>query len=410
MDYFKKRSVSKAVTLVVASMASTGLWAETRGIDGGGFRILPGVTLSTGHDDNIFESSTNQQSSSLAKLKPFVELNAQTGLNEYSVYAEAEHNSYFDASEADHTNFLTQANIHQEINSQNRITAEASIARLHNMGAAEFAPFEPEQYTERQANVVYGLGRMDGRVQVDLFGDIAKRDYKEHGNQIKDSGSQTLGATVYYRVAPKTRALVEYRRHELGYNEKQMINGSLQDSAFTVDSYLAGLTWDATDKTRGYAKLGRGTRQSEVDGVKDARSTSWEVGVSYQASARTLIQLATSQSFGLASDDPGQTSFADGINTMLSATYQWTDRINTRVSWTVRDEDIQNAEGKSLKQRDTSIVDLGLNWDLGHSTTLSFGYGYRKRDESLKAAGIAANEKDEGYSRNVYTIGVSVAI
>ena len=413
MGHFKKRTMSKAVALAVASLTCTGGWAAGA-IDIGGVLFIPQLDVKVAHDDNIFESSVDAQSSTFIETAPSVEFRAQQGLDIYSITVDAQNFHYTGASNANHTNGGVSALIHKDFTSRNRIDLEASFQRLHDLDAANGGQVnrvaEPNPYDKKAANLRYGFGNKDAIGQIELFGDIEDRDYKDREFEQKNSRTTQFGTTLFYRLAPKTRALVEFKRKELAYDRDQEINGTLQKSELTVDSYLAGLTWDATEKTNGYAKIGRRNRQSSVSGSSDAKSTGWEFGLSYQPTARSLIQLSTSRDYGLDTNDPFQSSFTDSVNTTLSWTQQWTDKISTSVSWSVFDEEVQDGQGRDLKQRDLNDVALQLSWEVSPRLTTTFGYTYRKRDEKLKAAGITAGLSDDSFDRNIFSLGVSLSI
>lgn len=413
MGHFKKRTMSRAVALAVASLTCGGGWAAGD-LDLGGVLFIPQLDVKVGHDDNVFESSTNAQSSTFIETAPSVEFRAQQGLDIYSITLDARNFHYTSTSDANHTNGGITASIHKDFTRKNRIDLEASYERLHDVDAVDGGQnngvSEPSAYDEKRAKLLYGFGNEDAIAQIDLFGEIKDREYKEREFAQKNSRTTLLGTTLFYRLAPKTRALVEFKREDLAYDRDQEVNGALQQSEVSIDSYLVGLTWDATEKTNGYAKIGRRKRGSSVSGSSDQKANAWEIGISYQPTERALIQLSTSRDYGLDDDDLLQSSFTDSVNTMLSWTQQWTDKISTSVSWSVYDEDVQNVQGRNLKQRDLNEIDVQLDWEISPRLTTTVGYIYRKRDESLRAAGIEADLSDDGFDRNIFSIGVSLSI
>lgn len=409
MKHFNKRTMSKVVALAVASLTCAGGWAAA-GVDIGGVLVIPKLDMKVAHDDNVFESSSDAQSSTFMETAPSVEFRAQQGLDIYSLTLDARNFRYSSASDANHTNGGVKGTIHKEFTRRNRIDLGASYQKLHDLDAVSDgvggSVTEPAAYDQKKANLRYGFGNEDAIAQIELFGDVEDREYKDSNFENKDSRSTQFGTTLFYRLAPKTRALVELKRKDLAYDRDQLVGGTVQKSELTIDSYLIGLTWDATEKTNGYAKIGRRNRESSVTGSSDQKATGWELGISYQPTARSLIQLSTSRDYGLDNTDPFQSSFTDSINTMLSWTQEWTDKMTTSVSWSVSDEDVQNIEGRNLKQRDLNDVTVQLVWEVSSRMTTSLGYTYRKRDESVKAAG----QTDDSFDRNIFSAGISLTL
>ncbi len=401
MQRFRNNGLAGAVALITASMISTGAVAaveEPGHIDVGVFELTPGLKTTFGHDDNVYKDKA-ERSSNFASINPSLELKAMQGVNEYSVLADVNGNRYFSERDADYTDATLSFNGHHEFNSRNRLDLSLVAAELHDANAQRASDGRPPEYIKHAADFIYGFGGEEAMARFDLFGGVDKKNYKETID--KDSSAKTLGTTVYYRVMPKTRALVELKKRKLKYDDS-----TADDSGFAVTSYLVGLNWDATAKTSGYVKVGRRYRDTEVSGVSTESSNGWEVGLSYQPLPYSTIQLSTSRDYGLETDDPTASNFTSGTNTTLSWNHNWTDRIDSNLSWTVVSEEVQNSAGTPLKDRDSDTVSLALGWKVQRWLTVSAGYTYDTRDESIKSSG----ESDNGYSRNVYTLMAEMSL
>ena len=155
--------------MVIAPMSLGGGYVQANGgIDIGGIALIPRLDVQAGHDDNIFEDSINEQSSSFIQATPSIELKAQQGLDSYSLILDAVANRYSSVSEADHTDATAALSIHKEFTSRNRIDLNASIARLNDLDAQNSLSnnvpgrdivAEPEPYTRKAADLVYGFGK-----------------------------------------------------------------------------------------------------------------------------------------------------------------------------------------------------------------------------------------------------------
>ena len=407
MQRFRNNGLAGAIALITAAMVSAGTQAaveEAAHIDMGVFELTPGLTTVFSHDDNVYKDRV-ERSSNVLTVNPSLEFKAIQGVNEYGVLLDVKSSRYFSEREADYTDYLADFDIHQEFNSRNRVDLSLAAGELHDLNALRGSDGRrPPEYIKKAGDFVYGFGSEEAKAQVEFFGGIENKNYKKTNN--KDSSAKTLGATVYYRVMPKTSVLVEVKNRDLQYDDKQLIGGVLQNAGFDVSSYLLGLDWEATAKTSGYVKAGRRYRDTDVSGISTESANGWEVGVSYQPLPYSTLQLSTSRDYGLETDNPAAADFTNGINTTLSWNHEWTDRISSDVSWTVVSEEVENASGETLKDRDSDTISLSLNWKVRRWLTVSAGYSYDARDESLKADG----QTDNGYNRNVYTLSAEMSL
>ena len=404
-NVFRCNGLACAVAIAASVIASSSVAKDAGTIELGAVQLTPDLEAGFAHDTNVYKTKTNERSSNVFQLNPSLEFKAMQGVNEYTLLLDADSNRYTSEREADYTDVQASFDIHQELNSRHRFDASVMAGELHDANSRRASDSRrPPEYIKKAGDLVYGFGRQEARIQFELFGGAETKNYKKTND--KDASTKNYGGTLYYRVMPKTRVLLEAKRRELMYDDKQLINGSLQNAGFDITSYLFGLNWDATAKTSGYVKLGRRYRDVEVAGVGRDHYTGWEVGVSYLPLPYSVIQLSTSRDYGLESDDPASASFTNGTNTTLSWSHDWSDRFNSMLSWTVVGEDVQDAQGKSLKDRDSDTVSLELGWTVDRWLKLTAGYTYDKRGESLKAAG----QVDNGFSRHIYSLGAKVSL
>ena len=413
MKIFKYNKFARAIALHTTMLASAGVLAtEDAGyINAGAFQLTPKLKTEVAHDDNVLQTKDNTRSSTILTVNPSLEAKAINGLNEYSVLLDVDSNRYASEQELDYTDISATFDVHQEFNSRNRVDFSLFGGKLHDANSLIASGKRPPEYNKQTGNFVYGFGSEQAKAQVEVFGGLEKKDYKEKENNKKDSSTKTLGSTFYYRVMPKTKALVEVKKRAMKYDEKQKNdNNQLVDAGFDVTSYLIGLSWEATAKTSGYTKFGRRSREAEASGIDRETSNAWEVGVSYQPLPYSTIQLSTTHDYGLESDDPLKADFTSGTNTTLSWNHEWSDRIGSRASWNMIREEVQGLGGQSFKDRETDTFSIGMSWKMRRWLTVHADYSREKRDESLKAAGLAADRIANDYSRNIYVVSVEMTL
>jgi len=412
--------LSLAIAMAGYGMSAVAAVEDPGHIRWNGIDITPQLKTDIGYDDNVFREGSGalkKKGSSFYSIDPSVEFKAQTGLSTYAVTLAAKDMNFNSQSDANYTDYGILGDIHQEFNSRNRLDVDWDYGVYHDAGSAidgvndKSAP----EFVRKKAGFVYGFGSMEAMARVDLFGSINKQDYEKNRGIREGLNRETkeYGATFYYRLMPKTNALFEVKQRDLSYDRKLTdANNNGKSPGYDITSYLVGLSWDATAKTTGYAKIGRRYRETDLRDTNNQKIdkegyTGWEVGVSYMPVDHSVIQLSTVRDYGLEYDNPQDDTFTKGTTTTLAWNHDWTSRIGTNVSYSYTDEEVQSALATNNKDRKVKTFGVGVDWKVRRFVTLSLGYQNTDRDESLKPGSTADNDS---YRRNVYTLSAELAI
>ncbi|WP_281648196.1 outer membrane beta-barrel protein [Parendozoicomonas sp. Alg238-R29] len=400
-----------AVASITAGAMAQAAEIEPGSIQLGAIELTPKLLTEYRYDDNVFregDKSTGlaNKSSDVFVIAPSLDFRAKSGLNEYGVVLEVKDVTYSSEHDADYTDYGVLGDLTHEFNSRNRIAANLQFGSYSDEGATRSGVNDKAapEYDLKKGGFVYGFGSMQAMARIDVFANFDDKDYDELG--YKDKSSNEYGATVYYRLMPKTDILFEVKERKLDYDDKQNINGSLQNAGFDITSYLVGVNWEATAKTSGYAKFGRRYRTSEIDGVSKEGYNGWEVGVSYMPLTYSVIQLSAIRDYGLESDNPVDADFTKGTTTRVSWDHSWSEKVKTRAFGSYTDEEVQNAAGQTTRDRAVKEYGVAVDYNLKRWVTLTAGYTYTDRNEDAKLVGVS----EDNYDRNVYMLSANFTL
>ncbi|USE35311.1 hypothetical protein [Endozoicomonas sp. SCSIO W0465] len=372
----------------------------------GPVEVTPMAALAIGHDDNIFregEGELADKSSTVVDVDASVAFKAQQGMSTYEAKLAAKNTSFTSVSDANFTDYGVTGLIHQEFNSRNRLDVDFDLGRYHDAGSTVDGADNKEapEFTRTKGGLKYGFGSTQAMMRADLFGNYNKQTYQEAAGEKEGSDRKSVEyvTTVFYRFMPKTDALVEIKQRELDYTNEQ-------GAGYDITSYLVGLSWEATAKTSGYAKLGRRYRDTSASDVDRQGYTGWEMGVSYMPVDHSVFQLSTSRDYGLESENPQTADFTQGTTSSVSWNHQWTGKISTNANYSFTDEEVQNRFGVSQKDRTINQFGLSVNWNVMRNVTVSLAYENSDRDESARQVAV----DEDGYQRNVYMLSGTVAL
>ncbi len=374
--------------------ASVTSQAEPGSIALGPLKLIPSLELKQGYDDNLFLRPNNVVASGYTIVSPALRLEGRSGQLRFDLTLNVDQGRYH-ASPADA--FVDYGLV---ANSELTFSARAAL-RLH----AEFrhghdgrgttdraASLTPDEWDNMGVDGLfrYGAQGAQGRIEVDA-GAYSRRYTNNHATTAAFERDTTqLGGAFYWRVMPKTEALVNAQMRRIDY----VNSTSSLDS--TERRYYVGLKWDATAATSGIAKIGRLNKTFDGAGRRDLSDTSWDVGVRWSPRTYSVFDLVTSKQ---TSESSG---FGDSIlstNYSLAWNHAWSSRLRTQAVGSYR---VDSFQGAGVLREDTN-KSIGLKVVYDFRRWLRLGAEVTHSERESTAPGF-------DYKRNVlfFTLGTTL--
>ncbi|MCP8690027.1 outer membrane beta-barrel protein [Marinobacterium sedimentorum] len=354
----------------------------------GELSLTPTLRLSKAYDDNFREAAEpDNQSSWITTIAPALELAAQDRLNLYRLRYALDADIYHASHDDDNTDHHLDADAHLEFTSRHRLDLNAGYDRVENTADAT-SRAENDKYHTRNIGAVYGLGVESAAMQIELAADQEHRRYDNSGtlNQDKNRDTRSLSATAYYRLAPKTRALLEIGSSDFDYL-----------SARTLDSvnrsYLAGVTLDATARTSGSFKVGREEKDFDDPAASDPGLTAWYADLTWKPRTYSSVRLTARQGIDEGSSEE---QFVETRMAGLEWDHAWNGFFSTQLAVVRSKMDYANAANR---HDETDTYRLGLTWEFRRWLSLDLGYRYRQRE---------SNVDQENFERSLYLAGLNL--
>lgn len=366
--------------------ATSAVAIEPASITSGPIAVIPQLSVQVGHDDNIFTDETNEQDSLITVIKPSVQFIAEKENDAYRVTYTLEDGTYQDSSPDNYTDHSLVGEAIMELNSRNRLDLTASYIKDHEDRGSNDSGISasPDRYTDKAVSAVYLYGAEGAQGNLELKGSLLDHrfDNFRSKNESRDRQNTLLDATFFYRVAPKTKALFEIRQEDIDYDL------ATSDLDNTERKYLAGLTWDATAKTTGSAKIGYSEKDFDSASRTDQDGTSWEVGMTWAPQSYSTFGLNASQEF---EETSGQGDAIDTESFSVNWNHSWSERVSTLASLSRTDESYLG----STREDETDSLKLGVNYDLQRWLAVDLSYTYTDTE---------SNEAGESYERNQFMV------
>jgi len=377
------------------------------GIPWGPVKVYPEVDVTFKSNDNIYSqpATATRKSANITVLSPKVKLEAKTGPHTFDATYRVEHGSYSGVSSNNYTDQGLTGNAAWVFSGRSGLKLSAGYLQGHDdlgsvPGVATHA--NPDKWHQSSLTGVAGFGAEGAQGRIEVDGGLTSKRYDNFkttaaglpDNTKRDRDDSKIGATFYWRIAPKTQLLFQATQTKYDYDQNSFAGWTTLDS--TDRNYLVGVTWEAAAKTTGIFKVGSVKKDFSDASLRDFSGTSWDATVKWSPLTYSSFDFNTGKSPG--ESTIGNASFDTKYGVVWN--HAWNSRVSSAVSYNNTKNEYQTNAG--IGQTD-KINALGLKLNYQWMRTVKLGMGYDRTD---KTSNVAASE----YKRNIYSIFLNAAI
>lgn len=372
---------------------------EAGSIDLGGFELIPALTTTLLHNDNVTRSDSEGISSFATIISPEVVLLNNFGTNTLQLGYRLSRGDYFSSDKDDYTDHFLNASLDYEINSKNRFATEFSYEDGHDERGTVFSLGRgdtldsPDQFKQNQFEFLYTYGALNATARFDVSLNRRALDYDNNSEEylVRDRVHVGLGGAFYYRIGAATDLVVDVDVTNIDYDFDL-------DPAAPLDSreqsILIGAQWEATAATSGYAKVGFQEKEFDSAEREDFSGVRWLVGVDWEPIDRATFGLSSN---GDTRETNGEGNFIRRKDVALSWSHEWLDRLSTRAMISYGTD---TYEGETfVRKDDIRVLDMSINYQFKRWLRLTASYQYDRRDSNVVSDFI-----DIDYNRNLFSI------
>ncbi len=356
-----------------------------------GVTLSPGGDIKTGYNDNIFtqEEGPGRISSWKTEINPYLSFHTKRNLDLYEFRYTLNAGFYDNSSDDNYDDHMFAINTHNVINKKNQFDIHASYNLLHEDRGSGISDgigiffTEPDEYTDAKVNAKYLYGTAGAIMNVELAAGYLDKEYTNHEEvtQYFDRDEPNIGATLFYRVMPKTQLLFQIRHKQINYD---IARPGLSKIDSKQNNYQFGVTWQATAKTKGIFKIGRLDKNFDASAYEDYDFTSWNVGVDWNPRKNTRIYMGSTSD---AEESYGTGLYTEAQRHVIAWTQNWNSRVESTVDYHRDDLDY------IASTRDDSVDNIGFNADYKITPEIKLGmsYDYEERDSSREGRDYTNN-------------------
>jgi hypothetical protein len=384
------------ITGVALCFSSLAMAEDDAGIPVGPGYLYPSVVVEELYDDNIFLQDSNEKESWITVISPALryELDGEfrrfvlgMGLSK-GIFHSSSDDNYLDAeltalaefTPGDRTTLSFGAGYFEGHDARGTGDSEGAAALLFP---------HPDEYHEADvfARLEYGLKEMYApRVKFE----IGHNDIEYENNRARTSDSDLeedrFLASFAFMVMPNTSLVLDASYSDTDYDTANSDNQKLK--------LLAGVSWDATSQTTGYAKFGR--RKTDFDNGRDEDGSAWELGVEWKPLSYATVKLSSSRD---SEDSRGATvgNSSEITTNKASWRHEWRSYLNSTLFYESVDEDFEDID------REDKTVAYGISANYSMRDWLNFSASISREENDSSVTGL-------DYDDNVFRISVKIGM
>ncbi|MCB4358680.1 outer membrane beta-barrel protein [Quatrionicoccus australiensis] len=337
-----------------------------------GIYVFPSAMIGFGYNDNVTAVSSGKKSSSIVVFSPEVVAEVKNRGDRYTASYVGNYGRYQSSSADDFDNHAFWLGADNYFTTRFRTGVGAGyIVRSDARGTtsvnSSILP-EPSRWHApvMRGLAIYGAKGAPGRLEFEASYMNKRYENNRATTESYDVDIASFTGRFFYRVMPKTYALMELRDTESDYKLSTALNDNSDRRVYL------GVTWEATAKTEGTIKLGKAYKTFNNSTLKDASGNAWEIGLRWLPMTYSMVELETSKSLY---DSMGVGSYVTGTATTLSWDHKWASYINSRLSVGKLAANYQDAGRKD----DTKTFSAALYRELGRHVRAGMSYTYTDR-------------------------------
>ncbi len=332
------------------------------------------------YSDNFYYESANERSATGAVLSPAVEFTRDSATTTLGLTAKGEFAAFNYGTEDNYADGLGSAALNFKL-PRNLVLGFTGIAELgHDPFGTARTEGQPSQnqtldeWSQYTGSVALVGGQAErSRLGFELSYASLMREYQsnEVSTQYLDRTFNSASATLLYHVTPKLSVLAQGSFMALDYDHVQA--GTI-DRSGDASIGLVGVRWEATAKTSGDIRVGRGQWQADSAGVEDIDSSYYDASITWNPTKRSTFRLSGAREYS--PTYRFDAVFIDAQSIRLQWTEMWTYRWSTALILGYSERDFVGANEK----HDIVSVTGRLTYQLDRDLRIYVSSRYLDRD------------------------------
>lgn len=366
----KMSKIEPVIRLVLLSLSSVpfAVLSQEQG-------FTPSVEINLLQDSNIYRTA-DEIDDTIASVAPKFAYNQLYGKQAVGVLYKGEYTNFSDSNNLNYANH--DIAVKALLDHSYSLSSEFAVNyqdKIEQPGTNNAVTSQLGEFTQRStkgvsAKVFYGAKQSKGQIVASYV--QRKLRYKNNNQEFRDYDNDKLIGTFFYRVAPKTRILLEASAANLDYDSNLNFDYSSKQK-----SYLAGVEWNATAITSSVFKIGYQDVDYANSLISDLSGLSYFLDMFWKPNTYTLFKVGASR----AARESAEQSVGGYLSNefSLGVEHEFTRRTQLSVGYQYIEYDFNYSQSRKDELQDISVT---LKYQSKHWLQLQVGFDLIERESS----------------------------
>lgn len=355
----------------------------------GNIYLRPSLTVRWGYDDNITQAPGTAAQPKVASgtwnFTPGLTGDIEYKGDRYSLDYQGNITQYSDSTQDNMANHALFVRGNNTLTTRNAIRWEAGLQDAYDpRGSTEWEQSsgldssEPSHHRTYRYGGTYSYGAPGAKGRIELEAFQTDKTYLNNRavTTTADVGSTDLAGRFFWRVMPKTSAVLEVRQTASDYTA----SNALLDSRGT--QLMVGVNWSATAATSGSLRVGQTTRNFDDPLRASFRGLGWQASVNWKPWTYSVFDFSTARDVSDTANDQAAVvgSYIVSTSYAVSWHHDWLSYLHSQVKWSYQEMDY---EGIDRSDQNQSLM-LGAYYDFRRWMNLGFEVTQSTRRSSME--------------------------
>jgi polysaccharide biosynthesis protein VpsM len=357
--------------------------------------LAPGFSTNTHieilHDDNVRRTTDDsEQSDTIFAVNPKLQWLALFGKHQIKLNYKGDFGFYSDEDKLNYDDHNIKAR--GEFDHSYHVSTQFELGYKEDHddpGSTNAIAFNTEEFnlfSDKHAKGTFFYGRQESQGQLALRVNHHQLNYNNNQQQYRDHNRDAITATFFYRVAPKTRVLIESAYTEYDYQNRNSFNQGNFDQSNSDIRYLLGVEWQGTAKTTGIFKVGQQNKDYKSTVFNEISGLTLSLDMIWKPNTYTTIKIGASRD----TEESAQVFTNGFVSEYLRAdlNHLLTPRTTLTARMGYGDEEYAYAIDRNDKRKE---VRIGIEHELRRWLTLGSELQHESRNSNNRIYNYTAN-------------------
>jgi hypothetical protein len=361
------------------------------GFTAGGLNIMPTLGLSIGYDDNITRSNVLEQSSFFYMISPAIRVELPSDRSVLAFTAAMDIVRYSDSPIDDREPWYLRADWAWDPSPRQDVNlfvqygqGEDARGTGRRQGDLGLLPVKLDEWKRWDYGGMWRYGAIGARGKLELRAGASNLDYTNNRERtyLLDRDWWFAGGTFFWRVAPKTSLLADVLFTDINYTAPEVNNDSKETS------WMLGVSWEASARTTGTIRYGDQKKNFDSPEIRDYNGPTWMASINWRPRTYSSFVLTTTRN---TQEPDGNAQYVVRQDISLAWIHDWATRFGTTVDIGYGEDDYRP------DVRTDDIWYYGVSARYMFNPHLRLGAGWQGYDRS-------SDVEEYSYKRNIYML------